>query len=121
MFTIKIDGQQRAMRVRSSGFWNIEKADLYVSKFCEGIQDCRRQFGAARALVDAREAAVHTQETAKRLGTLGDLFDQPGDRLAIVTTSSLKKQQVSRTLPACGQAFLSLNAAETWLFAFDAV
>ncbi|WP_267414336.1 hypothetical protein [Sphingomonas sp. GC_Shp_4] len=57
---------------------------------------------------------------ARGLAALGALFDNPGDRFAVVTPSSLRKQQATGAkLPTTGMAFISLNAAETWLFAHD--
>jgi len=120
MYTFTIDDDARAIRIVSAGSWTLADAEQYLVEFERHFADARRRFGDVRVLVDARKAAPHAPFMAKRLAVLGRLFDGPGDRLAVVINSSLKKQQVGREgLPILGMAFLSIDAAETWLFAYD--
>jgi hypothetical protein len=120
MYTFAIDDEVRAIRVVSAGSWSLAEADQYVAEFERHFAEARDRFGEVRVLVDARMAEPHAPFMAKRLAVLGRLFDGPGDRLAVVINSSVKKQQVSREgLPTFGMAFLSMDAAEMWLFAYD--
>jgi len=120
MFSFTIDHDSRVVRIVSAGAWTAEEAERYIVEFGQNFAEARRLFTEVRVLVDARKAAPHAPFMAKRLAILGRFFDQPGDRLAVVIETSLKKQQVSREgLPKFGMAFLSIDAAETWLFAHD--
>ena len=120
MYTFTIDEAHRAIRIVSADSWTADEAERYIVAFEQNFAQARARFGDVRVLVDARKAAPHEPSVAKRLSVLGRLFDRPGDRLAVVIDSSLKKQQVSREgLPPFGMAFLSIDAAEMWLFAYD--
>ena len=120
MFTFRLDHQARAVRIVSTGSWTAADAERYVAEFSRHFAEARGLFRDVRVIVDARNAAPHAPMIARRLAVLGRLFDRPGDRLAVVINSSVKKQQVNRDgLPPFGMAFLSIDAAETWLFAHD--
>jgi hypothetical protein len=122
MYSFTIDDEAKAVRIVSEGAWASVDAELYLVDFERHFGEARRRFGDVRVLVDARKAEPHAPFMAKRLAVLGALFDGPGDRLAVVINTSLKKQQVGREgLPTFGMAFLSIDAAETWLFAYDQI
>jgi hypothetical protein len=119
-FSFVIDDDRQVVRVTSVGTWTLEQVDAYAAEFRHSCSIARERFGRVRALVDGREAMTPDAEVGKRLALLSSLFDQPGDRFAVVTHSSLRKQQASRDgLPDAGMAFVSPDAAEMWLFAHD--
>jgi hypothetical protein len=119
-YTFEIDEPTRSLRVLSSGTWTLEHAECYAQAFRDELVIVRRRFGCARVIVDGREAATDDVAVSRLLGGLGSLFDQPGDRLAVVTASSLRKQQASQEgMPSSVMAFISANAAMTWLLAYD--
>lgn len=119
-FTFAFDDERQVIRVVTSGTWSVSDVDRYAADFRRHIATARERFGAVRALVDGREAVTQDAEVGKRLALLSCLFDRPGDRFAVVTPTSLRKQQASRDgLPETGMAFVSPDAAEMWLFAHD--
>ncbi|WP_212611486.1 hypothetical protein [Sphingomonas gellani] len=119
-YSFGFDEPTRSLRVLSHGTWTLEQAERYKQAFCSHLSVARERFGCARVLVDGRAAATNDVAVSRLLGSLGTLFNQLGDRLAIVTPSSLRKQQAVREgLPDTIMVFLSPDAAKTWLFAHD--
>lgn len=119
-YSFAFDEPTRSLRVSSSGTWTLEEAERYAHAYRSHLAEARARFGCARVLVDGRAAATDDVAVSRLLGSLGALFDQPGDRLAIVTPTSLRKQQVVREgIPESVMAFISADAAATWLFAHD--
>lgn len=119
-YTFDFDEPTRSLRISSHGTWTLEQAELYEHAFRSNLLAARERFGCARVLVDGRAAATNDVAVSRLLGSLGALFNQPGDRLAIVTPSSLRKQQAVREgLPDTIMVFISADAATTWLFAYD--
>jgi hypothetical protein len=119
-FTFDLDDDRQVIRVVTSGTWSVADADRYAADFRRHVATARARFGTVRALVDGRDAITRDAEVGKRLAMLSCLFDRPGDRFAVVTCSSMRKQQASRDgLPETGMAFVSQDAAEMWLFAHD--
>lgn len=119
-YTFAFDEPTRSLRVSSSGTWTLEQAERYEEAFRSYLSVARERFGSARVLVDGRAAATDDVAVSRLLGSLGALFNQTGDRLAIVTPSSLRKQQATREgMPNTVMAFISPDAAVTWLFAYD--
>jgi len=119
-FEFQVDDPTRSIRVKSVGTWTLGDVERYCVEFRDHFATARARFGDVRVLVDGREASTGDVEVSKRLGELGALFDRPGDRFAVVTPSSLRKQQAGRDgLPSSGMAFVSVDAAEMWLLAHD--
>jgi hypothetical protein len=119
-YTFDFDDPTQSLRVASNGTWTLEQAKRYEQAFRSYLAIARERFGCARVLVDGRAAVTDDAAVSRLLGSLGTLFNQPGDRLAIVTPSSLRKQQATREgLPDNIMAFISPDAAATWLFAHD--
>jgi hypothetical protein len=113
-----LDADRRCVRVESRGVWSPVDVQRYSAEFQRQFAVARERFGSVRMLVDARNASSMDPAVGRSLAALGALFDQPGDRFAVVTPTSLRKQQASnQSLPSSGMAFISINAAEIWLFA----
>jgi hypothetical protein len=119
-FRFEIDDRTRSIRVVSAGTWLNDDLERYSLEFRRHVAIARQRFGDVRFLIDGRAAATDNGEVRKRLAGLAALFDQPNDRFAVVTPSSLRKQQAARDgLPTPGMAFVSVDAAEMWLLAHD--
>jgi hypothetical protein len=119
-YTFKFDESTRSLRITSSGTWTLAQAERYEQAFRRHVSMARERFGCARVLVDGRAAATDDVAVSRLLGSLGGVFDQPGDRFAVITSSSVRKQQAAHEgLPDTVMAFISPNAAATWLFAHD--
>ena len=119
MYQFRLDYQSSAVFVKNAGFWTPVEADAYVTAFGNNVDLMRKSRGRVRILVDAREAAIHAVETVQRIALFRQHVDNALDRVAVVVATSLKKQQVTRTMPPCAKAFLSMDAANLWLFAHD--
>jgi hypothetical protein len=116
-FAFVVDNERRCIRVVSSGVWTQADVQRYSADFRYYFDMARERFGEVRMLVDARNASSTGPIVGTGLAALGMLF-QPTDRFAVVTPTSLRKGQASnQALPSPGMAFISINAAETWLFA----
>ncbi len=116
MFKFEIDEQDQILRVKTAGFWSLDEADQFIAEFGRVLEGFRRRFGQANILMDARESAVQSPETAQRLQSLRELFPLSGDKFAMVVGSALKKMQVSRGFSTEDSlAFLSIEDAESWL------
>jgi hypothetical protein len=119
-FTFALNEALQLIEVVSAGTWSLADAERYAAEFRRHVGIARERFGRVRALVDGRDAVTQDAEVRKLLSSLGALFDGAEDRFAVVTPTSLRKQQAGRDgLPGNGMAFVSPDAARTWLFAYD--
>jgi hypothetical protein len=116
-FELVYDPTAGIVRTMVRGFWSLDDADAYFRRLGILIHTARREFGHARVLVDRRGCPVQSAEVAQRMSRANrDLF--PTDRLAIVVDSNLVRMQMRRLFSHQGsQAFLSYEAAMTWLLA----
>ncbi|CAN5414358.1 hypothetical protein BH10PSE14_BH10PSE14_02950 [soil metagenome] len=81
----------------SRGSTPIPELELFTQK-AVSLQ-ARALHGCCLILVDASEAAVHTQETAAHFSALAETTTQPGDRSAIIIHSAIAKLQSQRMAP----------------------
>lgn len=114
MITVSYDREEDLVMVRFAGFLTIPEAKKFNFDLRTAVTQARRQKGRARLLVYASNL-VQSAETMQQLGTARDLLDPERDKVAIMAETSLIKVQVQRGLEGNQKAFLSENAARTWL------
>lgn len=116
MFEIAPIDHQPIVRVVTSGFWLPETVEAYLSALKASSKVARDHFGFVHLVVDARLCPVHPPATLERLRTFNDHLFGPHDRIAVVVSSVLKRQQSQRNMvEGRGRAFLELSEAEAWL------
>jgi hypothetical protein len=118
-YVIKFD-QDGVIRARTHGGWTLEEVDQYVSHLAGFVGEARRIFGRARLLIDRRETPLQPPAIDARFGRANAELYRDEDRLALVVESSLIKVQMRGHFSHPGsKAFLSCEAAETWLNAWN--
>lgn len=107
------------IRAVVSGFWSSVQTDAYFATLAIYIEACRKRHEVVKVLVDRRGSPVQSREVALRMRRANeDLFDVT-DGLAIVVDSKLLKMQLDRLFAHEGsKAFLSYDAALSWLLSF---
>ena len=119
-YSLRLDEDLGVVRAVTCGLWTSAEADEYIDNLARFVSDSRDRYGRAKVLVDRRRSPVQTSEVADRFGEANRTLYRPDDRLAIVVDSYLLKGQVRRRFVHEGaKAFLSYDAAETWLKAWN--
>lgn len=118
-FTLKLDASVAIIRATTIGFWSVETVVAYITQLERFVVDSQNRFGRAKVLVDRRQTPIQAPDVADRLGKLNGTLYRSDDRLALVVDSNLAKGQMRRRFVHEGsKAFLSYEAAETWLNAW---
>jgi hypothetical protein len=117
MFTLDHDTSNEMLTVTTQGFWTLEEVDTFAAKLKLGVSEftvCNRPL---KLLIDSRDASIQTASVVAKLEQLSnDLLSHSSDRIAIVVGSTLKRLQVSRSLPIeQAQVFTNVSAARSWL------
>jgi hypothetical protein len=119
-FQIDIDDAAEIIRVAGYGFWTIEILDRHFDRLRSAIAGRRSQWRAIRVLVNLQKAEIQPAEVIERIDARTRQIYDPGDRVAIVVTSSLAKLQMRRGITRLQHDFfISEHAAVTWLRAHD--
>ena len=118
MFAFKIDERKQLVHVEVAGIMSVAEADALNEALVSNAAVARRKFGAFRLLTDARLSPVQPAATMARFKAPSDLLQGPDDRYAVVLGTMLSKLQTDRMSNDDRlRAFLSIEAAETWLSA----
>jgi hypothetical protein len=116
---IAFDPAASLVRAYAAGCWSIDETERYLSALTRFVEGSRAQSGKARVLLDRRDVSVQSPEVAALLATANGRIFQPEDKIALVVDTSLAKVSLRKRMPHPGtKAFLSIDAAETWLRAF---
>jgi hypothetical protein len=120
-FLSGIDNDTGTIRMVGGGVWRPADALRYFDQHQKVIDQARRRFGKLKIFMDIREWVVENPASVSQVQSFNCELFQPEDRLAAVVRSSVDKQH-SRDAIAVGtrEAFVSFNAAETWLQAYSA-
>lgn len=119
-FTIRQEAAGTITVTSAADLWSPEDIDRHFDRLATVIDEQRRAGQQVRVLVDLRAAPPQPTETLARIGTRTVTTYRPGDRVAIVVTSSLAKMQMRDIMRSGDNAlFLSADAARLWLHAFD--
>lgn len=115
-FAIRYDPESNIIYSKVQGFWSVANAAAYVKAMKREMAERRTQNEIINVLVDRRETPVLSAEVADLLQKANREIYISTDRLAIVVDSSLLKMQLRRLFSHEGsKAFLSIDAALTWL------
>lgn len=116
------DPAKQVINVVGIGLWSEDVIKCHFASLVDILSNVRATKIPVRVLSDLREAAVQAPEIAQRIAAFTAQAYRPGDRIAILVASSLVKMQMRRSVNNQDtMAFLSPSAAQTWLFAYDAV
>lgn len=120
LFQIAFDRSAGLIRAFAAGAWTLDETRQYLAGLDAFVKGSRAFLGKARVLLDRREVSVQSTDVAALLASANGKIFQPDDRIAIVVTTSMAKANLRQRMPHPGsKAFLSIDAAETWLQAFD--
>lgn len=116
-FTFHQDDSTGILRVTTHEEWSEDDGRAFATAFRKAFESARSASGVVRVLLDGRDTEGHPPHVHRHYrGLIGDLFTDPLDRLAIVVSNSVIKLDSNRAATTDRiQAFLSINAAETWL------
>jgi hypothetical protein len=117
-YVINFD-QNGVIRAHTRGGWSLEEVDRYFAHLGAFVAEARKISGRAKLLIDRRETPLQPPAIDARFGRANAELYREGDRLALVVGSSLIKVQMRGHFTHPGsKAFLSCEAAETWLSAW---
>jgi hypothetical protein len=120
VFRISFDRSSGLVRAYAAGTWTIDETRHYLASLKAFVTDSRLSLGKARVLLDRREVSAQSPDVAALLAAANGEIFAADDRIAIVVTTSMAKLGLRQRLPHPGsKAFLSIDAAETWLQAFE--
>lgn len=116
MFKVDLDDEARLVRCVCDGFFSVAELRDHATRLREAVAQSRRKFGRARVLVLSPNAVVQTPEVVEATQREAWRATEPGDRMAIVLTSSLTKLQAARTFSSAQERMFSSEAeAVVWL------
>lgn len=108
------------IRVIGQGQWTTSQVDLHFAALSGLIAERRRSGGAVLVLVDLRDSLVQQPEIVEQIGRAVTRIYDSSDRVAVVVASSLLKLQLKRVANVASiEFFVSMNAARTWLTAYQ--
>jgi hypothetical protein len=116
-----IDNASQTVRVMGGGIWRHADAQLYYDHQMRIVREARLRFGTLKVLFDVRDWVVECPQSVEQFQKMNREIYRAEDRLAAIVKSSVDKQNPREAL-AVGtrEAFISSNAAETWLQAYSA-
>ena len=83
-----VDERAALVRVTGRGMWSAERTATHFNTLDKALQRMRRQRGDARVLVDLREAAVQTAQTAEVMKQWTARIYRDVDRVAVVCATT---------------------------------
>jgi hypothetical protein len=117
--TIAFDPVAGLIRAHAGGDWSEEEVRRYIDALTGFVDAARAGLGKARVLLDRRDVVTQSPAVAAALAKANGAIFQSEDKIALVVSSSLAKSVLRQRMPHPGtKAFLSIDAAETWLQAF---
>jgi hypothetical protein len=115
-----LDLETRTVRVMGAGVWHEDDAALYFDQQRRIIDEARRRFGPLRVFFDVRSWIVENEQSALQFQHMNAEIYRPEDRLVAVVNASVDKKHPRVALGVgTREAFVSMNAAETWLQAYS--
>jgi hypothetical protein len=116
---IAYDPNARLVRAQAAGAWSVDETHRYLSGLSAFVRQSRLICGTARILLDRRGVCVQSPAVADLLAKANGSIFKADDKIAFVVDSSIVKTSLRLRMPHPGsKAFLSIQAAETWLSAF---
>lgn len=118
MLELTLDLVTKILRFETTGYLTVEDVHDYYQRLTRLADESRRRFGHVRILVDSTDGRVQPGAVIDAFGAAPTIITAPGDRMAVAVGSTLALLQVRRALKSEREhAFLSIDAALTWLTA----
>lgn len=120
IFRIGFDPAANLIRAYAGGCWSVDETHRYIGALTRFVHGHRSRSGVARVLLDRRDILTQSPEVADLLARANGAIFRDSDKIALVVSSSIAKSSLRQRMPHPGsKAFLSIEAAEVWLGAFD--
>lgn len=117
-FALALDGATGLVTLRIKGSIDAADSEQLAQGFSTVLAEARKRAQPLRILWDNREGMIFSSGPLEKLTTqLRDAY-QPGDRTAILVSSSLMKAEARTRTNERHAIFLSETAAMTWLNAW---
>lgn len=117
-FALALDGATGLVTLRIKGSVDAAEGEQLAQGFATILAEARKRAPALRILWDNREGMIFSSGPLQKLTEqLRDAY-QPGDRTAILVSSSLMKVEARTRTNERHAIFLSETAAMTWLNAW---
>lgn len=118
MFELTLDPVAKILRLETTGYLTVDDVQDYRRRLARMVDESRRRFGHVRILVDSTDGRVQSAAVIDAFGAVPSVVTGSGDRMAVAVGSTLALLQVRRALKSEQEhAFLSMDAALTWLTA----
>jgi len=116
-FAFHRDDSTGILRVTTHGCWTEDDGRTFALAFRKEFGAARTSWGVVRVLLDGRDTEGQPPAVNRHYRkVISNSLVDPDDRLAIVACNSMIKLETHRAITTSKiQAFLSMNAAETWL------
>ena len=118
-YAFRFDADQRVLHCRANGFFTVEEVRAFGVAVRHHADLARQACGYCRLLIDTSDGVVQSNEIIEEFARLPPMIERPGDKKAVVVSSSLVKMQARRTFHNSNreQAFVSIATATAWLMA----
>ena len=117
-FEFRFDEEQGVLHCKANGFFTVEEVRAFGVAMRRHADIARRAHGYCRLLIDSSDGVVQSNEVIEEFPRFPPMIQCPGDKKAVVVSSSLAKVQARRTFHSDReQAFVSMTAATAWLMA----
>lgn len=117
-FALALDGATGLITLRIKGSIDAVEGEQLAQGFSNVLAEARKRAQPLRILWDNREGMIFSSGPLEKLTTQLRHAYQPGDRTAILVSSSLMKAEARTRTNERHAIFLSETAAMTWLNAW---
>lgn len=115
-FALVLETDPALLRATLSGTWESRSLARFRTELVEALDRLQRLQSPPRLLIDARSAAVQTQDIVSDLQRFASDFQFV--RVAVVVATTLTKMQIQRIVPSPShRVFQSQDDALQWLIA----
>jgi hypothetical protein len=118
MYSFQFHDADGILEVRATGVWTTEMVESYRGDLAIAAEAARKRAGRLMMLFNATDYVVQPQDVATRAQHVERVV-LPGDRIAVLISSSLLKLQARRVLAGWDriELFVSEDSARAWLLA----
>lgn len=117
MYEIKENPTSPVLEVECAGFWSMEEADSFMMAFRAASDKLRDRTSVLNVIMDGSGCAVQSPAVMEKLDTFyKSVLRCEGDRIAIISRSTLLKMQTERLLNNDRiRGFVSIDEARDWI------
>lgn len=117
-YRVSRDLQRGLIKTELNGFWAIGDAEAFGPCVIKTATEITARHGRLSLIVDASGAPVQTSEVIDQSMSWSHLLESPGNRIAVIVSSTLGKLQLARRIKDKTdniRFFESTQEAELWL------